>query len=26
QFSNRESLRDVIVAIEAHRSKCFHLG
>ena len=26
QLSNRESLRDVIVAIEAHRSKCFHLG
>ena len=26
QLSNRESLRDVIVAIDAHRSKCFHLG
>ena len=26
QLSNRESLRDVIVAIEARRSKCFHLG
>ena len=26
QLCNRESLRDVIVAIEAHRSKCFHLG
>ena len=26
QLSNRESLRDVIVAIEVHRSKCFHLG
>jgi len=26
QLSNRESLCDVIVAIEAHRSKCFHLG
>jgi hypothetical protein len=26
QLSNRESLRDVIVAMEAHRSKCFHLG
>ena len=26
QLSNRESLRDVIVALEAHRSKCFHLG
>ena len=26
QLSNRESLRGVIVAIEAHRSKCFHLG
>ena len=25
QLSNRESLRDVIVALEAHRSKCFHL-
>ena len=26
QLSNRESLRDVIVAIGAHRTKCFHLG
>jgi len=26
QLCNRESLRDVIVAIGAHRSKCFHLG
>jgi len=26
QLCNRESLRDVIVALEAHRSKCFHLG
>ena len=26
QLSNRESLRDVIVALEAHQSKCFHLG
>ena len=26
QLYNRESLRDVIVALEAHRSKCFHLG
>ena len=26
QLSNRESLRDLIVALEAHRSKCFHLG
>ena len=26
QLSNRESLRDVIVALEAHRSKCKHLG
>ena len=26
QLSNRESLRDVIVALEAHRAKCFHLG
>ena len=25
-LGNRESLRDVIVALEAHRSKCFHLG
>lgn len=26
QLSNRESLRDLIVALEAHQSKCFHLG
>ena len=26
QLCNRESLRDVIVALEAHQSKCFHLG
>ena len=26
QLCNRESLRDVIVALEAHRSKSFHLG
>lgn len=26
QLSNRESLRDMIVALEAHQSKCFHLG
>ena len=26
QLCNRESLRDAIVALEAHRSKCFHLG
>ena len=26
QLSNRESLRDLIVALEAHQSKCYHLG
>ena len=26
QLCNRESLHDVIVALEAHRSKCLHLG
>ena len=26
QLSNRESLRDVVVALEAHQSKCYHLG
>ena len=26
QLSNRESLRDLIVALEAHRSKCYYLG
>ena len=26
QLANRESLRDLIVALDAHRSKCYHLG
>jgi len=26
QLSNRESLRDLIVALEAHHLKCYHLG
>ena len=26
QLSNRESLRDLIIAIEAHHQKCYHLG
>lgn len=26
QLSNRISLRDLIVALDAHRSKCYHLG
>ena len=26
QLSNRESLRDLIVALAAHHSKCYHLG
>ena len=26
QLSNRESLRDLIIAFEAHRAKCYHLG
>lgn len=26
QLCNRESLRDLIVALDAHRSKCYHLG
>ena len=26
QHCNRESLRDVVVALEAHQSKCYHLG
>lgn len=26
QFSNRESLRDLIVALEVHYAKCYHLG
>jgi len=25
-LSNRESLRDLIIALEAHNSKCYHLG
>ena len=25
-LANRESLRDLIVALDAHRSKCYHLG
>lgn len=25
QLSNRESLRDLVVALEAHQSKCYHL-
>ena len=25
QLANRESLRDLIVALDAHRSKCYHL-
>ena len=25
QLSNRESLRDVVVALEAHHTKCYHL-
>lgn len=25
-LSNRESLRDLIVALDAHHSKCYHLG
>ena len=25
QFANRESLRDLIVALDAHRSKFYHL-
>ena len=26
QLSNRESLRDLITILEAHESKCYHLG
>lgn len=26
QLCNRESLRDLIVALDAHRTKCYHLG
>lgn len=26
QLSNRESLRDLIVVLEAHQPKCYHLG
>ena len=26
QLSNRESLRDLVVAIDAHKSKSYHLG
>lgn len=26
QLSHRESLRDVVVALEAHHTKCYHLG
>jgi len=26
QLSNRESLRDLVIALDAHRSKCYHLG
>ena len=26
QLCNRESLSDVVVALEAHQSKCYHLG
>ena len=26
QLSNRESLRDLIIAVEAHWKKCYHLG
>ena len=26
QLSNRESLRDLIVALDAHHAKCYHLG
>ena len=26
QLSNRENLRDVVVALEAHQLKCYHLG
>ena len=26
QLSNRESLRDLITVLQAHQSKCYHLG
>ena len=26
QLSNRESLRDLVIALQAHHSKCYHLG
>ena len=26
QFTNRDSLRDLIVAIDAHHKKTYHLG
>ena len=26
QLGNRESMRDLIIAIEAHHKKCYHLG
>ena len=26
QLSNRENLSDLIVALDAHHSKCYHLG
>lgn len=26
QLANRESLRDLVIALEAHQSKCYHLG
>lgn len=26
QLANRESLRDLIIALDAHHSKCYHLG
>ena len=26
QLSNRDSLRDLIIALDAHHSKCYHLG
>lgn len=26
QLANRQGLRDLTIALEAHRSKCYHLG
>jgi len=26
QLSSRESLRDLVIALDAHQSKCYHLG